>query len=101
MGVHWGRSAVSQKVVYSQKAIISWPGYNGKGIFSVCDQPQLSVCILFAYLHPPPPRRAIFLHNEGSFPFVPPSLVGEYYMQPPDARAKLYIMIYYVMAHAL
>ena len=23
----------------------------------------------------------------GSFPFVPPSLVGAYYLQPPDARA--------------
>ena len=23
----------------------------------------------------------------GSFPFVPPSLVGAYYLHPPDARA--------------
>ena len=23
----------------------------------------------------------------GSFPFVPPSLVGAYYLQPPDTRA--------------
>ena len=25
--------------------------------------------------------------KEGSFPFVPPSLVGAYYLHPPDARA--------------
>ena len=28
-----------------------------------------------------------FRTQRGSFPFVPPSLVGAYYLQPPDARA--------------
>ena len=40
----------------------------------------------------------------GSFPFVPPppSLVGAYYLHPPDARAIFfYIVVYYVMARAL
>ena len=45
-----------------------------------------------------------FTNNPGSFPFVPPRLVGPCYLQPPPPPTHVpyfHIMIYYVMARAL
>ena len=37
----------------------------------------------------------------GSFPFVPPSLVGAYYLHPQTNVPYFYIMNYYVMTRAV
>ena len=38
-----------------------------------------------------------FLKIKESFPFVPPSLVGAYYLQPQTHVPYFYMMIYYVI----
>ena len=52
--------------------------------FSTCLSWYTIECCVLNYLNS---LCYLSYREKGSFPFVPPSLVGAYYLHPPDARA--------------